>query len=132
MGLLSDAKLQAEGMKVGVPWGVIKRRRKEGLTGDALLAPIGGAERTPQPQLQMEPEVASMAVKVKSYKNDKEFEKDAGKMMKDGWRLQAQSGKERHTAIGRTAGKALLTGGVGLLLSGRSKKGDSVTAMWVK
>ncbi|HEY4869198.1 MAG TPA: hypothetical protein VII79_04245, partial [Candidatus Dormibacteraeota bacterium] len=71
-------------------------------------------------------------IKVKSYKNEKEFERDAAKMMKDGWELEGQSEKERKTAIGRTAGKALLTGGVGLILMGRSKKGDTITVTWMR
>jgi hypothetical protein len=71
-------------------------------------------------------------VKVKSYKNEKEFERDATKMMRDGWEIEAQSSKDRKTAIGRTAGKAVLTGGVGLILMGRSKKGDTITVTWMK
>ena len=49
-----------------------------------------------------------------------------------GWTLQTTGDKDRHTAIGRTLGKTVLTGGIGLLLSGRSKKGDAITATWVK
>lgn len=69
---------------------------------------------------------------MKTYKNEREFNHDAEKMQRDGWTLQTTGDKDRHTAIGRTAGKAVLTGGIGLLLSGRSKKGDSITATWVR
>jgi general stress protein YciG len=69
---------------------------------------------------------------MKSYKNEKDFNNDAVKMQRGGWQLQATGDKDRKTAIGRTAGKAVLTGGIGLLLGGRSKKGNSVTATWVR
>jgi hypothetical protein len=84
------------------------------------------------PSLLQSVEVRGMAIKMKSYKNEKEFNRDAPKMERDGWTLQTTGDKDRHTAIGRTLGKTVLTGGIGLLLSGRSKKGDAITATWVK
>jgi hypothetical protein len=71
-------------------------------------------------------------VKVKSYKNEKDFEHDAEKMLRDGWELEGQSTKNQKTAIARTTGKVLLTGGIGLLIMGRSKKGDTITVTWVR
>jgi hypothetical protein len=127
MGLLSDAKLQTEGMKRGIPWSVIKKRRQQGLTGDALLAPMGSYPDSGEPQASTTPEL-----KMKSYKNEKEFNQDSVKMVRDGWTLQGSQEKDRHTAVGRTVGKAVLTGGVGLLLTGRSKKGDAITVTWVR
>jgi hypothetical protein len=96
-------------------------------------------ERTPQaPEPESKTESASVGparrgqVKVKSYKNEKEFEHDAEEMIRDGWGLEGQSAKDQKTAIGRTAGKALLTGGIGLLIMGRSKKGDTITVTWFR
>ncbi|HLJ66503.1 MAG TPA: hypothetical protein VKX16_03995 [Chloroflexota bacterium] len=73
-----------------------------------------------------------MDIKVKSYKDEKEFERDAKKMMKGGWEIQSQTSKEQKTAIGRTLGKTVLTGGIGLAIMGRSKKGDRFTVTWVR
>jgi hypothetical protein len=73
-----------------------------------------------------------MPVQMKSYKNEKDFNRDAPKMELAGWSLQTTGDKDRKTAIGRTAGKAVLTGGIGLLIGGRSKKGDTINATWVK
>jgi hypothetical protein len=62
----------------------------------------------------------------------KEFEKDAERRFGTGWELEAQTEAERKVAVGKTLGKAALTGGLGLLLSGRSKKAGNITATWVK
>jgi hypothetical protein len=70
-------------------------------------------------------------VRVKSYKNEQEFERDAKKMIRDGWTIEGQSSKDQKTAIMRTAGKAVLTGGIGLIVMGRSKKGATITVTWV-
>lgn len=71
-------------------------------------------------------------VQVKTYKNEREFQRDAQRMTVAGWRIEGQSSRNQNTAIGRTAGKAVLTGGVGLILMGRSKKGDTITVTWEK
>ena len=47
-------------------------------------------------------------VKVKEYKNAKDYEKDAKKMLKDGWTIQEQDQKEGHVNVGRTTLKALI------------------------
>lgn len=71
-------------------------------------------------------------VKVQTYKSDKEFQKHAEKMLRDGWRIEGQTGHQGKVAIGRTVGKAVLTGGIGLALMGRSRKNDTITVTWLK
>jgi hypothetical protein len=71
-------------------------------------------------------------VEVETYRNAKAFEKDAEKRLAAGWELTSQSGLDQDIAKFRTAGKILLTGGLGLAIGGRSKKGDVLTATWTK
>jgi hypothetical protein len=71
-------------------------------------------------------------LEVVTYKNAKEYEKDAKKRLRDGWEVQAQTQKDQKVAIGRTAGKAIMTGGIGLVVMGRSHKGDTLTVTWTK
>lgn len=47
-------------------------------------------------------------IKVKEYKNAKDYEKDAKKWLKDGWTVQDQDQREGHTNVGRTTLKALI------------------------
>jgi len=94
-------------------------------------APLEPASRLGSPSLSVG-STQHTQVKVKSYKNEKDFEHDAQKMIRDGWELEGQSAKDQRTAIGRTVGKALLTGAIGLLIMGRSKKGDTITVTWVR
>ena len=82
-------------------------------------APAAAPKRAPQ-------------VKVQTYKSDKEFQKHAEKMLRDGWRIEGQTGHQGKVAIGRTVGKAVLTGGIGLALMGRSRKNDTITVTWLK
>jgi hypothetical protein len=70
--------------------------------------------------------------KVKSYKNEREYQRDAERMLADGWQIAGQSAKNQKTAIARTAGKFVLTGGLGLVLMGRSKKGETLTVTWLR
>jgi len=69
---------------------------------------------------------------IKSYKDANEYRRDAQHMSRQGWQVQSTSEQERHTAVGRTVGKAVMTGAVGLLLTGRSKKGDQIVVTWVR
>jgi hypothetical protein len=71
-------------------------------------------------------------VRVKSYLTERDYQKDARKLIRKGWRIEGQSSKERDTAIGRTFVKTALTGVVGLIVMGRSKKGDTITVTWVR
>ena len=47
-------------------------------------------------------------------------------------RLWGKAPHQGKVAIGRTDGKAVLTGGIGLVLMGRSRKHDSITVTWLK
>lgn len=47
-------------------------------------------------------------VRVKEYKTPKDFENDAKKMLRDGWRIQDQDQREGHVNVGRTTLKALI------------------------
>lgn len=71
-------------------------------------------------------------VRVKSYRNEKEFERDASSMVRQGWSIAGQSSKERKTAILRTTAKTAATGLIGLAVLGRSRKGDSITVTWTR
>ncbi len=71
-----------------------------------------------------------MAVKVKVYKNSKDFEKDAAKMMKGGWQLQGQSGSQGRVNMGRTVVKGAVL--LPWALMRPSRKDDKITATWVK
>lgn len=75
---------------------------------------------------------ARARVSVKTYASESDLERDAEKMLAAGWTVEGQSSKAGGVAVGRTLGKAALTGGVGLLLTGRSKKGDKITVTWVR
>ena len=72
----------------------------------------------------------SCEIKVKSYKNEAEFQGNAERMLAAGWEFEGHSAKAQKTAIGRTAGTVALTGGIGLIFIGRSKKGDTITVTW--
>jgi hypothetical protein len=106
--------------------------------GQAIQAQVERERTAHEPESRPEPASASVGstrhsqVKVKSYKNEREFQHDAEKMIRDGWELEGQSVKNQKTAIARTTGKVLLTGGIGLLITGRSKKGDTITVTWVR
>lgn len=71
-------------------------------------------------------------IKIKEYKNAKEFDKDAQKMTKDGWELKDEARKEGTVAVGTTVRNAILTGGVGLLLGGRAHTKDKIRVTWLK
>jgi hypothetical protein len=86
----------------------------------------------PPPLPPPQPAPRPPAVDIVTYKTPKDYEKDAKKRIAGGWQMQGQSSLNSQVAVGRTVGKAVLTGGVGLLLSGRSKKGGGITVTWIK
>ncbi len=71
-------------------------------------------------------------IKVKEYKNAKEFDKDAQRMLKDGWELKDEDLKKGTVAVGTTVRNAILTGGIGLLLGGRAHTSDKIRVTWLK
>jgi hypothetical protein len=91
---------------------------------DALMAAVG--ER---PDVG---ESGSPQVAVKTYRNAGEYERDAPGMASRGWIPAGQSTGQGRVAIGRTAAKAVLTGGIGLVLMGRSRSDAPITVTWVK
>jgi hypothetical protein len=78
------------------------------------------------------PKVTAPQVEVKTYKNEKAFEKDAKGRLAAGWQVEGQTAKPTEVAKLRTVGKVLATGGLGLAVGGRSKKGGGITVTWVK
>jgi len=70
-------------------------------------------------------------LKVKSYKNERDFEQDAKKMMRDGWQIQGQSSRSGHVSIAKTLLKTNLTLGLGAL-TGFSRTKDKITVTWVR
>lgn len=77
-------------------------------------------------------EAAMNPVQVKQYKDAREYERDAIAMGAAGWTPQGQVAQESRLAAGKTLGKAVATGGIGLLLTGRAKKGGGITVTWVR
>ena len=74
-------------------------------------------------------------IKVKEYKNAKEFDKDAQKMTKDGWEIEQQSQNSGHMNLGRTFFTTVATGGLNLLtpkVGGASRTGGKTTVTWTK
>lgn len=73
---------------------------------------------------------ANRTVEVKRYKNAKEYEHDAQKMIRAGWRMQGQSEGRGKVNMGRTVLKA------GVLLPWAvmrpSRKDDPLTVTWVR
>lgn len=69
-------------------------------------------------------------IKVKEYKNSKDFEKDAKKMLKAGLEPDDREQKKGTVAVGTTVRNALLTGGIGLLLGGRAHTQDKIVVTW--
>lgn len=75
---------------------------------------------------------AAPNVQVKVYPSAKEFEADSVTMIAAGWRPENQSSMAGHVNAGRTAGKVLLTGGLGLLVGGASRSKDQITVTWAR
>ena len=69
-------------------------------------------------------------VRVKTYNNAHEYERDAQRMVRDGWGIEGQSQGRGRVRMGRTVAKA------GVLLPWAvmrpSRKGDPLTVTWVR
>jgi hypothetical protein len=63
-----------------------------------------------------------MAQITKTYKSHKDFERHSKVMARQGWRTvtAATSTQQGGVKVARTAAKTVMTGGLGLLLTGRS------------
>lgn len=85
-------------------------------------------ELTPAPA---PPAPAQREIRVKEYKNAKEFEADAAIMMRLGWRLEDQVAQNGHVNVGRTVTGAVLTGGFSLMLGASRTKGK-ITVTWIR
>lgn len=70
-------------------------------------------------------------VEVRTYKSEKEFEKDAQKRLNSGWRMEGQTATKGHVSIARTLVKSNLALGLGLL-TGFSRTRDKVTVTWIR
>ena len=70
-------------------------------------------------------------VKVKTYDNAKDYEKDAGHMGRGGWVPEGQAAGRGKVSVGGTATKLVLTAGLGAI-TGFSRKSDRITVTWVK
>ncbi len=69
-------------------------------------------------------------IEVRTYKNAKDYEKDANKRMKDGWEIQGQDSGRGKVNMGRTVGKAVVF--LPWALMRPSRKGDPITVTWIK
>lgn len=70
-------------------------------------------------------------VKVKTYENSAAYSRDARRMTSDGWLPQGQSSGRGRVSMSGTAGKLVLTGGLGAV-TGFSRKGSKVTVTWTR
>jgi hypothetical protein len=70
-------------------------------------------------------------LKVKTYDNHKEFERDAKKMARDGWMPEQQASDKGRVSVRGTVAKTVLTGGLGMI-TGQSHKSNKLTVAWVK
>lgn len=78
------------------------------------------------------PETPAPAVQVRTYRNAQEYARDAAAMAEMGYFPRGQIMGDQKVAVGRTLAKGVATGGVGLLLTGRSKKGGEITVTYVR
>ena len=74
---------------------------------------------------------AGPQVLVKTYDKAKDYQSDAPRMARQGWAPEGQTAGRGKVSAGGTAGKLILTGGLGAI-TGFSRKGDKVTVTWVK
>lgn len=68
---------------------------------------------------------------IATYTNEKQMQREIEAAYHYGWQIQGQSGQGGHVNVGRTAGKLLLTGGLGLL-TGVSRSKDKTTITFVR
>ncbi len=80
---------------------------------------------------EMHGSILTLSLQV-TYKNAKDFERDATWMSTVGWVVQGQSQAGDTVKVGGTLMQGALTGGAGLLLMGRSKKSGEIVVTWVK
>lgn len=118
-GLFSSERRALNSVVKGRDLGGMKR------AGETLAAQMASGQSAAEAAIAMNP------VQVKQYKDAQEYERDAAVMGAAGWIPQGQVAQESKVAVGRTLGKAVATGGIGLLLTGRSKKGGGITVTWV-
>ena len=74
-------------------------------------------------------------IKVKEYKNGGEFDRDAQKMVRDGWEIKEQSQGSTHMNLGRTFFTTVFTGGLNLVtpkVGGASLSKGKVLVTWTK
>lgn len=79
--------------------------------------------------------MAKQEIRVREYKNAKDFEHEARKMTKDGWEIKEQSGGSTHMNVGRTFFTTVFTGGLNLLtpkVGGASYTKGKITVTWIK
>lgn len=69
---------------------------------------------------------------VAEYDDAKAINKEAEKAGKRGWTIQSTTEDDEKVRVVGTLAKGVLTGGVGLLLFGRSKKGGKTIVTWVR
>ena len=69
-------------------------------------------------------------VKVETYKNEKDYEKDAKKKLADGWHIEGQTSHHGRVNLGRTLGKAVVFAPWALMRP--SRKHDKITVTWTK
>ena len=70
-------------------------------------------------------------IKVKNYDNGKDYARDANSMARAGWTPQGETAGRGKVSVGGTAGKLILTGGLGAI-TGMSHKGSKMTVTWIK
>jgi hypothetical protein len=87
---------------------------------------LNASERRRRERIQREGKV-----QVRSYTNHRAYEADAPRMAKARWFPQGETGARGGASIGGTAGKAVLTIGLGLI-TGFSRKADAITVTWVR
>lgn len=69
---------------------------------------------------------------VVSYDNEEKASIDANYAAKKGWMPQSTSATEGHVNVGRTVGKTILTGGIGLAVLGESRTKGKVTITYAR
>ena len=73
---------------------------------------------------------AAPQIQVKRYKNEKDYEREARRMLAEGWRIEGQSSQRGNVNMGQTVLKA----GVFLpwAMMRPSRKGDPITVTWLR
>jgi hypothetical protein len=86
-----------------------------------------------EPVISASPQSGSRSeVEVKTYKNAKEYERDAPKMAAQGWIPQGQSTGKDSVRVGRTVVQVVGTGGIGLFIGGRARREGKITVTWMR